>query len=68
MSDYRTLLLLKRPDATADWALVGTSVAPTGPNAAPVLSRADLPGFSDFTAGLGAAPLPVTLAAFTATA
>jgi hypothetical protein len=68
VSDFSKLLLLKRTDATADWALVGTAVATTGTNTAPVLSRTDLTGFSDFTAGLNPAPLPVELTQFTAQA
>ncbi len=68
VSDYSKLLFLKRPNAASDWALLGTAVATTGSNTAPVLSRTDLTGFSDFTAGLTAAPLPVQLVSFTATA
>ncbi|MVN75178.1 T9SS type A sorting domain-containing protein [Hymenobacter sp. HMF4947] len=68
VSDFSKLLLLKRADATADWALVGSAVATAGSNTAPILSRTDLTGFSDFTAGLTAAPLPVQLVSFAATA
>ncbi|MDQ2769949.1 MAG: fibronectin type III domain-containing protein [Bacteroidota bacterium] len=68
--DYTQLVLLKRADPSADWALVGTHVTTTGSNAAPVLSRLGVAGFSDFTAGgdFNVNPLPVELAAFTATA
>ncbi|QKG53345.1 T9SS type A sorting domain-containing protein [Hymenobacter sp. BRD67] len=68
--DYTQLVLLKRPDAASNWALVGTHVPTTGSNAAPVLSRTGVTGFSDFTAGGDANvnPLPVELVSFTAQA
>jgi|GEM_PF-6800723 len=65
---YAETLLLKRPDAASSWALLGTPMASTGSNAAPVLSRTDLTGFSDFTIGFNDAPLPVELTRFTAEA
>jgi hypothetical protein len=68
--DYTQLVLLKRTDPSADWALVGAPVPTTGTNAAPVLSRTGVSGFSDFTAGgdFNVNPLPVELTAFTARA
>ena len=68
--DYTQLVLLKRANAAADWALVGTHVPTTGSNAAPVLSRTGMTEFSDFTAGgdLAANPLPVVLVSFEAQA
>ena len=68
--DYTQLVLLKRADPSADWALVGTHVPTAGSNAAPVLSRTGVAGFSDFTAGgdFNVNPLPVELVAFTARA
>ncbi|GAB3859981.1 hypothetical protein GCM10028822_37410 [Hymenobacter terrigena] len=70
VADYTQLVLLKRTDPSADWALVGTHVPTTGSNAAPVLSRSGVAGFSDFTAGgdFNVNPLPVELTAFTAQA
>ncbi|MDO7873836.1 LamG-like jellyroll fold domain-containing protein [Hymenobacter sp. ASUV-10] len=68
VSSYAETLLLKRPDAASPWALLGTPVATTGSNTAPVLSRAGLTGFSDFTIGYNEAPLPVELTGFTAEA
>ncbi|MBO2012488.1 LamG-like jellyroll fold domain-containing protein [Hymenobacter negativus] len=66
--DYTQLVLLKRADPSADWALVGAPVPTRGSNAAPVLSRTGVSGFSDFTAGgdFNVNPLPVTLVDFTA--
>ena len=68
--DYTQLVLLKRADPSADWALVGTPVPTAGSNAAPVLSRTGVSGFSDFTAGgdFNVNPLPVELTAFMARA
>ncbi|GAB3876197.1 hypothetical protein GCM10028824_33470 [Hymenobacter segetis] len=69
-ADYTQLVLLKRANAAADWALVGAHVATTGSGTAPVLSRTGVSGFSDFTAGgdFNVNPLPVELVAFTARA
>jgi hypothetical protein len=68
--DYTQLVLLKRADPSADWALVGTHVPTAGSNAAPVLSRTGVSGFSDFTAGgdFNVNPLPVELVSFGAQA
>ncbi|MDB5267267.1 MAG: C-terminal target protein [Hymenobacter sp.] len=69
-ADFTQLVLLKRADAASDWALVGAHIATTGSNAAPVLSRTGVSGFSDFTAGgdFNVNPLPVELVSFTARA
>jgi hypothetical protein len=51
--DYVKLVLVKRPSAPAneDWVLEGTHVSTTGLNAAPILKRAGMSGFSEFGIG-----------------
>jgi len=66
VSDYNSLTVGKRSDASAPWALDGTYVAPTGSNANFVISRTGIAsGFSDFGILGGATALPVKLANFT---
>ena len=66
VSDYNSLTVGKRSDASAPWALDGTYVAPTGSNANFVISRTGIAsGFSDFGIIGGATALPVKLASFT---
>jgi hypothetical protein len=68
IADYRTLRILKRSDSESAWTLNGSHLAGTGSNAAPVLHRSGLSGFSEFAAGSnsGDIPLPITLASFEA--
>lgn len=48
VTDYAGLVLLKRSDASASWMLDGTHVTATGTNAAPVIARTGMSGFSEF--------------------
>jgi hypothetical protein len=69
ISDYSTLVLLKRADNVSPWALDGTHVTTTGSNTAPVLRRLAMTGFSEFGIGAnsGLNPLPITINYFTGT-
>ncbi len=49
--DYTKTVLVKRPSAGGDWTLDGTHINTTGSNAAPVLSRTGMSGFSQFAIG-----------------
>jgi hypothetical protein len=51
--DYLKLVLVKRPSAPAneDWTLEGMHITTTGLNAAPVLKRTGMTGFSEFGIG-----------------
>jgi len=68
VADYRTLRILKRSGSESAWTLDGSHIAGTGSNAAPVLHRSGLSGFSEFAVGSnsGDNALPVTLASFEA--
>jgi hypothetical protein len=68
VSDFTTLRVLKRVNASSAWTLNGTHIAGTGSNASPVVHRAGMSGFSEFGIGAGADnPLPIQLHLFTAT-
>ncbi len=65
VSDYTTLTIGKRADASANWSLDGTYAAPTGNNANFTISRSGIStGFSEFGILSTAVPLPVTLTSF----
>jgi hypothetical protein len=49
--DFSKSVLVKRPSAGGDWTLNGVHVTTTGTNAAPVLSRTGMSGFSQFAIG-----------------
>ena len=49
--DFTRTVLIKRPTVGGDWVLDGTHVTATGSNAAPVVSRTGMTGFSEFAIG-----------------
>lgn len=49
--DYTKTVLIKRPSSGGDWTLDGVHVTSTGSNAAPVVSRTGMTGFSEFAIG-----------------
>lgn len=67
ITDYTKLHMLKRPDANSEWALVGNHITTAGSNAAPVLQRTGVTGFSDFVPSKPTSTLPISLLSFTAT-
>jgi hypothetical protein len=69
VSDFSTLRILRRANASSAWIVSGTHIAGTGSNASPVVHRVGLSGFSEFGIGSGSDnPLPIELHRFTATA
>jgi hypothetical protein len=68
VTDYSGLHLLKRHNATSNWEVQGTHLAPEGTNDAPILKRAGLTSFSDYvpSSKIGSA-LPINLLDFKAT-
>ncbi len=66
VTDVSELHMLKRPNATSEWALVGNHVTTTGTNSAPILERTGVTGFSDFVPSKPASTLPIELFSFNA--
>ena len=65
--DFAKTVLIKRPSGGGDWTLDGTHVTSTGTNAAPILNRTGMTGFSEFAVGGEAnIVLPLNLIYFTA--
>jgi len=66
ITDYTQLVLIKRANSAAPWTLNGTHITTTGDNTIPILSRSNMTGFSEFTAGGDVAvnPLPVKIEYF----
>jgi hypothetical protein len=68
VTDYTKAVLVKRPSTGGDWTLDGTPVANSGSNAAPVLSRTGMSGFSEFAiGGQSNVSLPISLEYFRGT-
>ncbi|MCP9749472.1 T9SS type A sorting domain-containing protein [Ferruginibacter sp. HRS2-29] len=66
ITDYTQLVLIKRANSAAPWTLNGTHVTTTGDNTIPILSRTNMSGFSEFSAGGDVAvnPLPIKIEYF----
>lgn len=61
VTDYTQLVLVKRTDGASPWVLDGIHIPTTGSNAAPVLSRSGMTGFSDFAIGGSITSLPISI-------
>lgn len=65
VTDVTQLVLTKRTNTSAPWVFDGTHVTGSGSNAAPILSRTGMSGFSEFgIGGTFAVLLPVNLLSF----
>ena len=63
VTDFSTLVLVKRANTASPWTLSGTHVTTTGSNTSAVLSRTGFSGFSEFGIGGNATTnvLPLTI-------
>lgn len=64
ITDFSQLVLVKRSGNSFPWLLDGTHIPTTGSNAAAVLSRTGMSGFSEFGIGGSITSLPVTIEYF----
>ena len=64
VTNVADLVLTKRADQTSPWTLDGTHVTGSGTTAAPVISRTNMSGFSEFGIGGSFIVLPVDLLSF----
>jgi hypothetical protein len=66
VTDYPTLVLVKRANSASPWTLNGTHVTTTGDNTVPVLRRTGMTGFSEFAVGANSTvnPLPIRIEYF----
>ncbi|KAA5534894.1 T9SS type A sorting domain-containing protein [Taibaiella lutea] len=61
VTDYTGLVLLKRANSSSNWDAPGTTIAPTGSNANPIIASSGLTGFSEFGIGGSNTALPLRI-------